>query len=389
MKRKKVFTALTALLLSAVLMLSGFFSAYAVSFDFTPNTPKEYHDLPSALFSMRSLSTGNNDYYTNDNWKYYYWCDFCPQYSADYTLTVSSIRKMKIELYDADNNLLASAFSPETYDEEYRYVFSLTYPMEQGVTYYYKIAFTGGNFNSCGTFFIYFESTGGPLVESDDNLHLYVNGSKNRTVFEKSTYTWLGFLESLSMKVVYKDGKLYQWTEVDNGYFTLNGCDILFNFSDCEDNVGTHKVFVHYMGYYAEATYQIVDCIHTYEEAFAQPEWLEPGQIQMVCSKCGDVIVEDYTPTGYELSTEFMSRLNSVDGDGVYESYADLDNNGIINIRDYKFLSDMYATALEGVFIHFNEKDTEEAFEGKYDINNDGVINIRDYSLLLFTYKLE
>ena len=193
------------------------------------------------------------------------------------------------------------------------------------------------------------------------------------------------------MKVVYKNGRLYEWTQVDNGYFTLNGCDILFNFSGYSEEVGTHTIFVHYMGYYAEARYTIVDCIHKYEAetAFVSPSWLEQGEIQNICTKCGGGgLVEGYTPSGYELSREFMSRLNSAEGDEAYSSYSDFDNNGIINMRDYKYLMDMYAAALDGMFLHLNEKEGDSSFTECYDINDDGVINIRDYSLLLQSYNL-
>ena len=50
-------------------------------------------------------------------------------------------------------------------------------------------------------------------------------------------------------------------------------------------------------------------------------------------------------------------------------------------------LCDLYADALNEMFLHFNESKDSENFNESLDLNADGYINIRDYTLLYYTGK--
>lgn len=379
MKRKflPVFCCLLAFVSALVVPVSE-----ARADSYFPNTPIEFHYLRSALFSQLDLTTGNNDYFQNDNWKYYYWCDFTPQYSAEYTVTVTTKKKMKTELYDADENFISASYSPDEKNEDNRFVFSHTAYLEKGKTYYYKFAFTNGYFNSCGPFNIKMVSGGAAEIPSDDNLHLYVNGSKNQQVYELSEFSTERLLDDLSMKVVYADGKLYTWERKATIVAYLNGCDILLDLSDCNETVGVHTVVAHFMGYTTSATFEIVDCIHTYSESALAPGWLTPAGTVFTCSKCGYSCTGDYTQTGAEIYSDFMSHLNSTSESGDFDPVYDLDSDGTVNVRDYKLLLNIYNEAWKEMESRLNSNDGDANYDPVYDLNADGVINIRDFSAL-------
>ena len=173
-KRLAVLTALLFLLTTAVLP----YGITASAASYFPTTPIEYDGLYLALFSQLDLTTGTSDFFHGDNWKYYYRCSFTPQYSAEYTVTVSSRKKMKTELYDAQDNLLSASYAPAEINEDLRYIYSHTAYLEKGVTYYYEFAYTNGYYDSSGPFSVWMTSTPSDAVPNSDYLHLYVKGSK-------------------------------------------------------------------------------------------------------------------------------------------------------------------------------------------------------------------
>ena len=94
-------------------VMAGFGIFYAdtkSALDFTPDRPIEFHDMNKCLFREREFNTklsSQHPAYTDD-WRNFFWCDFKPQYAADYSFDIKSKFKMKCEIYDADNNMLSA-----------------------------------------------------------------------------------------------------------------------------------------------------------------------------------------------------------------------------------------------------------------------------------------
>lgn len=378
--KRKIVPLICCFLVFVTVLIPADLNAKAESF--FPNTPIEFHYLKNALFSQMDLTTGNNDYFQNDNWKYYYWCDFTPQYSAEYTVTVTTKKKMKTELYDAQENLICASYSPDEKNEDNRFVFSHTAYLEKGKTYYYKFAFTNGYFNSCGQFNIKMISGGAAEIPSDDNLHLFVNGTKERQVYELDEFTTERLLNDLSFKVVYADGKLYTWERTATVIPYLNGCDILLDLSDCEETVGYHTVTAHFMGYTTTATFEIVDCIHSYTESPLEPGWLTPAGTVYTCTKCGYSCTGNYTETGAQIYSDFMSHLNSSSTDSDFDAVYDMDADSVVSVRDYRLLINIYNVAANEMEKRMNSCAGDADYDPVYDLNSDGVINVRDFSAL-------
>lgn len=380
---KKKWISLICVLSALCILISGAFICYANTGPYLPTTPL-YDTLNNMLFTLgRTFTTGNNNYFQNDNYKYYYWCDFTPQYGADYTVTVTTPKRMKIELYDSDNNFISRVDAPEEKDENNKFVFSLTHRLEERETYYYKFAYTNGYFNSCGPFFVQLSSGGGDLIPNDEYLHLFIDGMRNGKVYDMYNYSQNLMISQLSFKAVHKDGRLHTWSFEESGIFYLDGCDILMNLGDCQKTVGKHTLEVHYMGYKTAATFIIVECLHEYEESSIFPTWLEKGCTKYVCKKCGDSYFADYYENGQGMCSEFIGKLNSISGDDNYDVHYDLNKDGIINARDYKFLLDMYENANRELKERLNTSLDDEAYLSVYDMDNDGVINDTDYTMLL------
>lgn len=374
---KKRFAALLAALtvITAVILPGGL---YARAANYFPTTPIEFENLYVALFSQITLTTGNNNYFQNDNWKYYYRCSFTPQYSAEYTVTVSTKKKMKTELYDSEGHFISASYAPDDKNEEYRYIFSHTAFLEKGETYYYEFAYTNGYFNSCGPFIVSMTSTPAEEIPQDDYLHLYVKGKKSGSVYELSSYSVQQLMLDMSMKAVYSDGKLYEWNGTDTVIPYLNGCDIILDLSDCAETVGTHTVTAHFMGRKVTAQFEIVECIHTYTSSLQKPKWLECGCTVYTCSKCGKSYESDYTDEGAQLYSDFFDYFNTCKTDDDYSAAMDINNDGYINSRDYTAIVMLMSDAEENMHAGFNSKCGEDDYNPDYDMNSDGYINSRD-----------
>lgn len=380
MKIKKLICVIVAVAICVATMVSGILTARAQSY--LPTTPIEYHNLSSYLFSNVTLTTGDNDFNLNDNWKYYYWCDFTPQYSADYTVTVTTSRMMKTELYDSQNNLLSSSNS-EDKNENYKYVFSNTYFLEKGETYYYKFAFTGGFFNSCGSFNVKFESAGSPELQSDDHVHLYINDKTWGQKYELSQYTDNGLLDDLSLKVVYPDGTLRVWERDKTVFPYLDGCDIILDLSDCKTEVGVYTVTAYYKGYKSTASFEIVECAHEYEQVATNLNWLKTGEVVYKCSKCGEEYTAKEAPSAFDMYKDFENQINLTQGDNNYNHFYDVDNNGVVNMRDCTLLLEYYYNAEEQIFFCINSSEGDGIYKSELDFDSNGVINIRDFTMLV------
>lgn len=379
---KKKFALLMALLMLVTgIILPCSVSAFAATY--FPTTPIEYDKLSTALFSRIDLTTGTNNYHENDNWKYYYRCSFTPQYSADYTVTVSSRKKMKTELYDADDNLLSSSYAPYKANNGLYYEFSNTYYLEKGKTYYYEFAFTNGYFNSCGPFSVMMTSSPAAEIPSDDYLHLYVNGKKSGSVYELDSYSPQQLISDMSLRAVYSDGRLYEWKGEDTVIPYLNGCDIILDLSDCAAETGTHTVTVHFMGREVNAEFEIVDCIHNYVmTSQQQSSWLQQGCTVYTCIKCSESMSADIIPKGADAYTDFFDCFNLSSTDAGFNETYDVNSDGHINSRDYVLIKKMAENAKQGIYSAFNKRKGEQGYNPLYDINSDGIVNSRDVSAL-------
>lgn len=378
-KRLAVLFAVLTVLTSVVLPCG----MNAVAANYFPTTPIEFENLNLALFSQLDLTTGTNNFNQNDNWKYYYRCSFTPQYSAAYTVTVSSRKKMKTELYDAAGSLVSASYAPEELNAENRYVFSNTAYLEKGKTYFYEFSYTSGYFNSCGPFSVWMTSTAAEEIPQDDYLHLYVNGEKQGAVYELSSFSPQQLLQDLSMKVVYANGKLYEWKGSESLIPYLNGCDIILDLSDCAAELGVHTVTAHYMGREVTAQFEIVNCIHRYEtESVTAPTWLEPGYTVYRCSKCSGSVTGDFTNTVAQSSGDFFDLYNTCETDENYQAENDLNHDGYINARDYSMMLKMYQQAEKAMLSAYNAKRGDSDYVSVLDMNADGYINARDISML-------
>jgi len=157
---KKILSAVMAFVM-AFSVMAGFGIFYAdtrPTLDFTPDKAVEFHDMNKFLFREKEFTTklSSQPPYASEDWRNFYWCDFVPQYSADYSFDVKSQFKMKCEIYDAENNLLSSGYSADTKESDKLYHFSLTYRLEIDKQYYFKFAFTEGNYDTVGKFYVYF-----------------------------------------------------------------------------------------------------------------------------------------------------------------------------------------------------------------------------------------
>lgn len=378
MKRKLAVFMAVVTVITAV-FLPGVFYARAAYF---PTTPIEFEFLNLALFSQLDLTTGTNSNHDNDNWKYYYRCPFTPQYSAEYTVTVTTRRKMKTELYDAQGTLISASYSPDEMNENYRYVHSHTAYLEKGQTYYYEFAFTNGYYDSCGPFTVQMTSTPAKDIPQDDYLHLYVNGKKSGSAYELDSYSPQSLLQDLSFRVVFEDGKLYEWKGENNAIASLNGCDIILDLSDCDSSLGTHTVTAHYMGRKVTAQFDIVKCIHDYSESVTNPTWLGQGCTVYTCSKCSESMVSDFTDSQSKQLSGFFSCYNAGEDDADFNAIYDLNSDGYINSRDYTMILKMVDYAESKMISSFNKKRNSPGYDAQYDINSDGIINSRDVVML-------
>ncbi len=338
-----------AVLMSVVVVLSAIsgIAVYAANttLDFTPNTPIEFHDMRKFLFMEKEFSTRvhpEHPVYTDD-WKYYYWCDFKPQYEADYSFSIRSQFRMKCEIYDDANNLLAVGNSDTAKGEDKLYHLSLTYRLETGKQYYFKYAFTEGNYDTVGKFWVYFSSNGSDKIESAESLHLYINDSSSAHIYELKDYSVPQLFLDLTFIVIYKDGSFSKWVSRDNpAPQALDGVDILLNSSDCRAEVGRHTLVAHYHGYEVKASFDIVECIHQYKlDSIEYPLWKQQGSIAYKCEKCGETYSES-TSTAEELKPLVEAGLNTKKGDADFNEAADVNRDNAINARDVAIILKAY-----------------------------------------------
>ena len=312
-----------------VSMLSSMGAVFATNTDFTPTTAIEYSKLGTYMFQEKQLSTGSVDYdnleeYFEDGaWKYYYWCDFTPEYSATYTIAIRSSKLMTAELYDADGNLLASESSPEEKDytvgSTSYYYFELGYDLEDGETYYYKLYFSGGCYDSCGSFYYTFSSDAYAVYDENDNQTegvtdgvLYVNDSTGY-VYELEDYSVSQLIEDLSLLVKFANGSYATWDSDEAAAKILNGVKIYINTSDCTATVGEHTVVAYYMGVKFEATFYICEGHEYTYYSTADPTCEDDGYDLYICTKCQEA--------GY-VNSQTSMKTNYVDAYGhTVESY--------------------------------------------------------------------
>lgn len=339
--KKKILSVVMAVvvLLSALTGIAVY--AANIILDFTPNTPIEYHDIHKFLFMEKEFSTGTVKELDGD-WKNYYWCDFKPQYTADYSFSIRAQFQIKCEIYDKDNNLIAAANSDTKKGDDRLYHLSLTHRLQEREQYYFKFAFTEGNFDTVGKFWVYFSSNGSDKVLSADNLHLLINGSSTAYTYYLEDYSVPELFLDLEFAVVYKDGTFAKWISKNTPQHALNGVDILINASDCRAEPGKHTLVVHYLGYEVSATFNIIDCKHEYKiNSMINPQWKQQGKIIYKCDKCGRSYSE-FTPTAEELKPLVEESLNTKLGDDNFNSQADVNKDNVINARDVAIILRAY-----------------------------------------------
>lgn len=333
--------ALTVVL-SAVTGLGVFYAAPVL--DFTPNTPIEFHNINKFLFMEKEFDTKVHAGHPSDtdDWRYYYWCDFKPQYTADYSFAVRSQFRLKCEIYDENNNLLAAQNTDSQKVSGY-YNLELTYRLEVDKQYYFKFAFTEGNYDTVGKFWVYFSSNGSDILESAESIHLLINESSTSYTYELAEYSVPQLFLDLEFVVFYKDGSYARWVSRDNpAPQALNGIDILLNSSDCRAEVGQHTLVAHYLGYETQATFNIVACKHQYKlDGIVYPQWKQQGERCYVCEKCQDTYTE-FTPTAEELKPIMEACLNTKSDDAAYNIAADINRDGAVNGRDVAIILKAY-----------------------------------------------
>lgn len=327
-------------------VMAGFGIFYAdtkSALDFTPDRPIEFHDMNKCLFREREFNTklsSQHPAYTDD-WRNFFWCDFKPQYAADYSFDIKSKFKMKCEIYDADNNMLSAGNSPEAKESDGLYHFSLTYRLEKGAQYYFKFAFTEGNYDTVGKFTVYFYSGESGTLDDTNPLDLSINNSYLYT-YELAEYSVPQLMQDLKFIVFYPNGKFSKWISRETPITALDGVDIIFNASDCQKTVGRHTLVAHYLGYETEVPFEIVECKHSYQiKSIDEPEWKKTGKVNYECTKCGDTY-SDIIPTAEELKPMIERTLNSKYGDGIYNVNADINRDKVINARDVAIVLKAY-----------------------------------------------
>lgn len=340
--KKKILAMVMAVIvvLSAVTGVVSY--AAGINLDFTPNTPIAYHDINKYLFMEKEFSTGRIKDVEDGDWKYYYWCDFKPQYTADYSFNIRSEFQLKCEIYDADNTLLAAGYSDTKKGDDRLFHLELTHRLEENKQYYFKFAFTEGNYDTVGKFWVYFSSNGSDRVVSADNLHLLVNGSSTAYTYYLEDYSVAQLFQDLELAVVFKDGSFAKWLSRENPQHVLNGVDILLNSSDCRAEPGQHTLIAHYLGYEVRATFNIVECNHQYKaNSIIEPLWKQQGKVNYKCEKCGKSYSE-FTPTAEELKPVVEASLNTKFGDAGFNAAADINKDNAVNARDVAIIMKAY-----------------------------------------------
>ena len=329
---KKVLSSFLAVVLCVCTFIAPF-ETFAVNTDFTPNTAIE--TTLSVTYTEKSLSTGSEysgdysdimDYLEDGDWKYYYYCDFTPQYSATYTISIRSSKLMTAELYDADGNLLASESSPSsknyTVDSTSYYYFDLSYDLEAGTTYYYKIYFSGGTYSSVGTFFYTLTSGESSNISA---FYLYVNNSSGY-VYELADYSVSELLSDLSATVIYTSGSFTNWSyESANGSTTIDGVTLYIDTSDCSAEAGEHTVVAHYQGYEATVSFYICEG-HSYVAGYTvDPTCTEDGYTFYYCENCYSAY-----QTSSNSYTEAISATGHTWDDGTVTTAATCTEEGVM-----------------------------------------------------------
>jgi len=386
-----------ALILAVIIALSALITginAVLAAEKFTPDLPIYDHDMGKWLFRERYLTTevyshieypeGTDEY--RENRRYYYLFDFTPQYSADYTVSVRCKRKMRCDLYDKDNNLLAygETSTPVT---PLNYTYEFTYPLVKGEQYYYKFYYTAGYTDSFGPFYLDFTST-----ESDEimpgGMKLSVINSQNSNVYDINGFTTQKMERDLRLDVTLKDGRPLTWLSKDMPIPNLNNCDIIVDRSTFSKELGEHTVNVYYMGHKATTTYIVEGCLHDYVlDSVAPPKWLEKGSSIYVCSKCGETLKSDFTLTGAELYENYRCCINSRTGDGNFSDDVDLNKDGVINARDFALINSMYYDAVAEYESCVGLSPEDDGYNPVYDLNLDNIIDASDFSILAKTHQ--
>lgn len=390
---KKKFALILVSVIALVSVITGISAVFAAT-TFTPDLPIYDHNMDKGLFKMRYLTTEVyplSEYpYTapeyKENRRYYYYCDFAPQYSADYTVKVNCKRKMKCELYDKDNNLLAYGETAAP-DSPLNYTYEFTYPLVKGEQYYYKFVYTGGAYDSYGPFYVTFTST-----ESSEllpgGMKLSVINSEKSNVYDINGFTIAQLIKDLRLDATLKDGRPLTWISKDMPIPQLNGCAIIIDQSECSKELGEHRISVYYMGHKATATYIIEGCLHDYVfDSAAPPKWLEEGYNTYVCSKCGETLKSDFTLTGAALYENYDACMNSENGDDNYSAEVDFNNDGVINARDFALINALYYDAVAECESCMNLSSEDEGYNAVYDLNQDNLIDESDFSLLVKTHQ--
>lgn len=80
---------------------------------------------------------------------------------------------------------------------------------------------------------------------------------------------------------------------------------------------------------------------------------------------------------------DFENQINLTQGDNNYNHFYDVDNNGVVNMRDYTLLLEYFYNAEEQIFLCINSSEGDGIYNSELDFDSNGVINIRDFTMLV------
>ncbi len=390
--RKKLIKVLAALL--ALVLLSGTVLAYALP-DFIPNTPVLYNNFHDALFSELHLSTGDKLFpYEEGSWRYYYWCAYQCQYNADYTVHVNynGRKAMEVELYDSDGETMLAEDKGQLTKLDtgkYSYDCEFTYSLTEGHLYYYRIAFSGHYYDSCGDFSVSLVSTPGDRIKTDENIILQIGNYENYT-YDLEEFSHERLRNDLVFIAIYNDGSVDRWYGSEHIGETpaLRGCNIILDYSDCDATVGVHTLYAYYMGRKTEVTFNITGCVHEYSiKSQTERSWLNGAAATYRCSICGKEYTSFISDSGSDLFRNFYRHINTSKGERGYSEEFDLNSDGVINARDFSIVNSIFADTVKSFSKSLNTKFGDENFNDAFDLNKDGVINARDFTVLNKTHN--
>ena len=188
---------------------------------------------------------------------------FTPQYTADYTLQLRGYN-------NGEKNIKASLTAPDgtvtdfeypnrtgTTIKDYSHPY-LTATLEQGKTYTYSVC--GFTDSTTGSVDVTLTSTESGTLSQEVGLRLYLDQDQWTT----GEYSSQALLNAMHVLVVQQSGASIDWRYKNaGGGLTINDVDLIVDMSAC-GSLGENTLVVYYMGYRAEAKFQMDSHTHIY-----------------------------------------------------------------------------------------------------------------------------